>query len=81
VRRFPLTFERFAAIGVNKHGCFAAAVAEIVVIRNVAMKFLHSLQKQFVTLAVRAPENKPVSHPLKQSLECSNLGGHPKPAM
>jgi hypothetical protein len=35
------------------------------------MKFLHSLQNQFVTLAIRAPERKPVSHPREQSLECS----------
>ena len=44
-------------------------VTEIVVIRDVAMKFLHPLQNEFVALAVRASELSPVLYPSQQLLD------------
>jgi hypothetical protein len=48
------------------------------VVRDVTMKFLHSLQNQFVTLAVRAPESPPVLHSRKQFLACLQAGREKK---
>ncbi len=43
-------------------------MAEVVVIGNIAMELLHSLQYQFMTLTVRTPEGSPVVNLREQVL-------------